>query len=663
VSQKLDAALALARRGFRVFPLRPYGKKPAVGAFQFVATTDEDTIRAWWNIQPEYNPGVLTTDMVVVDVDVKHGEDAINVYTSNGGHFETLVVETATKGLHCYFDGPDSKLAVRVFPGIDIRSHNGYVVGPGSYVDPAVSGELDIKRAGWYRIVHDNPIRWVPHEIEARLEAPGKRERVDIGVEYDTPTAIANANVWLQDAEPAIEGLGGDSRTYETAVRLVRDYALTEETAFQLLAETWNERCLPPWPLDALWRKVENAAAYGQGDLGTARPEAHFGSVQLIPTPLATPAHQRGVYMGNLLDAANIKSRPWLVSRLLLRGDVTVIAGAGAGGKSILMLAMFAHWAVGKDFGPYKLAVPGKALRCMFYNAEDDKEEQSRRVLAICHIFGLDYTEVKKNLCSIDDADGELLLATAPQGNPASNIPAIEYIINAIRHEQVDVFGADPLVNLHTCKESDNGHMRFVMGLFRRIARETQSAVFIAHHTSKGGDREERGDADAIRGAGAIVNSGRIAIMVSNMTKEDRQEYGIDAEDKYAYVRIDDAKANMFQRAGKAILYAKWQSIKLTTGDVLGVPVPANMADKTATQTRHIAGILAHALVARNAGSFNLADAVKTLKAADELYFRMPDTTIRAHVTRFLKNPVLVEDMNLRVMCEHDGASVLIKIV
>lgn len=663
MSEQLAAALAMAKRGFRVFPLRPYGKKPAIGAFQFVASSDEATIRAWWQADPRYNVGVLTTGIVVADLDNKKGRAGSDEYIKNGGHFNTFTVYTPSGGYHCYFDGPDSKLAVHVFPGVDIRSHNGYVVGPGSYVDATLSGEHDVTVSGAYSVVADLPLCWVPPSIECKLEAPGRRERIDLGVELDTPTAIANATVWLQSAEPAIEGQGGDNKTYETAAKLVRDWGLSEETAFELLTETWNERCIPPWPADLLWLKVQNAAAYGQGDLGAARPEAFFNAVSVIPTPLSRPAHERGVYMGNLYDAMDVRPRPWVVSRLLLKGDVTVLAGGGAGGKSAWTLAALAHFAVGKDFGPYKLANPGVPLRSMIYNAEDDREEQSRRVLAICHQFNLDYPTVKANLASMDDAQGELLLAVAALGAPQPNEAAIKYLTEACVHDKVDILDLDPLVNLHTCNENDNGAMRFVMSIIRRIARDAGVSVLVSHHTSKGSNSSGKGDADAIRGAGAIINSARVAVMISGITDGDRKEFGIAEEDKYSYIRLDDAKANMFQRTGHAIDYLKWQSIRLTTGDMVGVPAPVNMRDKSAAHTRYIAGCLCAALVAQGTGAFNLAEAVRVLQNDSELYEKMPVQTLRHHIQKALKNVVQVEGANAGIVCEHDGPNVLIKLV
>jgi len=72
------SALDLARRGFRVFPLEPGKKTPAVKGWQAKATKNEQTIRKVWT-HGSFNIGVVTGDgLIVIDVDVKKGSKAQN---------------------------------------------------------------------------------------------------------------------------------------------------------------------------------------------------------------------------------------------------------------------------------------------------------------------------------------------------------------------------------------------------------------------------------------------------------------------------------------------------------------------------------------------------------------------------------------------------------
>ena len=69
----LMAALDAAGRGWPVFPLIPYGKRPAVKAWPHVATVDPDLLTTWWRRAP-YNIGIACgpAGLLVLDLDQPH---------------------------------------------------------------------------------------------------------------------------------------------------------------------------------------------------------------------------------------------------------------------------------------------------------------------------------------------------------------------------------------------------------------------------------------------------------------------------------------------------------------------------------------------------------------------------------------------------------------
>ena len=154
----INHAMALARMGFRVFPVFPiisekkYTKVPALLSWQDLATTDEATLQHWWSgtcqvtnkkdrtwtIPNNSAIGILTTDYIVIDVDVKHVDAAgsLNTLIKNLALPKTLVNVTPTGGRHLIYSTPAPvQNRTKWYPGIDIRGDRGYIVGPGSMRD------------------------------------------------------------------------------------------------------------------------------------------------------------------------------------------------------------------------------------------------------------------------------------------------------------------------------------------------------------------------------------------------------------------------------------------------------------------------------------------------------------------------------------------------
>ena len=150
----LRSALALAARGWHVFPCIPDGKRPALrGSWQDHATADPDRVRAWW-ARTAYNIGVSCgpSGLVVIDLDAPHtaqtgdssatesGTDALAALCDQHGQpypLPTYAVDTPSGGCHLYYAAPDGRIrnsAGRLGPLIDVRASGGYVIGKDSRV-------------------------------------------------------------------------------------------------------------------------------------------------------------------------------------------------------------------------------------------------------------------------------------------------------------------------------------------------------------------------------------------------------------------------------------------------------------------------------------------------------------------------------------------------
>lgn len=280
----LDHALALAADGFRVFPLRPGEKVPAITDWTTLASTDELAIHTWWLATPEANIGILTSDLLVIDVDVKgekNGEQSLADLRLFGDDLPaTRVHRTATGGRHVFLRAPVPVAnGVDVLGvGLDIRGKNGYVVGPGSRVP-----------AGEYLVVDALPVADAPEWVAGRVKRPrgrpaGAGKKPLKGVD---PEAAERRAIALLTAEPGYtKGAGCDAKTLQLAMR-VKDCGVTEERCWELMLDHWNERTSPPWPADKLHVKVCNAYRYGTEPVGATAPEVEFAGVAEIGTPAA----------------------------------------------------------------------------------------------------------------------------------------------------------------------------------------------------------------------------------------------------------------------------------------------------------------------------------------------------------------------------------------
>jgi hypothetical protein len=154
-----SAALALARKGFAVFPLRPRTKEPygddkffrTIGGYK-CASRDPALIEFWWDRQPEANIGLATgsvSSVWILDVDGDQGRETLATLEQQHGELPATVevvtpgkIDKKTgvhtgKGLHLYFRYPlglDLRSAQDRddVPGIDWRGNGGYAVLPPS---------------------------------------------------------------------------------------------------------------------------------------------------------------------------------------------------------------------------------------------------------------------------------------------------------------------------------------------------------------------------------------------------------------------------------------------------------------------------------------------------------------------------------------------------
>lgn len=238
-------------------------------------------------------------------------------------------------------------------------------------------------------------------------------------------------------------------------------------------------------------------------------------------------------------NEADIPLRPWIIPGALLAGSTHILAAPGGTGKSVFTLQMALMLAAGK---PWAKWTPKKKCRVLVINAEDDIAEQRRRMVAARTVMGFG---ADRGMIMLADAPDNILMAQTDAAKKAQvATPLVDELVAVIRHHQIDVVIVDPFAETFDGDENSNGDTKWAMKIWRdKIARPTGCAVYLVHHTTKGSE-DKAGSADVIRGGGAIVNSARLAATLFVMSKGECEPNGIKEDDRFRYVRYDDAKSN-----------------------------------------------------------------------------------------------------------------------
>ena len=264
----MEAALDYARRGWPVFPCEPNRKVP-VGRLAphgvHSATTDAETIRAWWGAESRANVAIAmgaASGLFVVDVDPRNGGDQTlaDLESAHGSLPAMLRARTGGGGEHLFFRLlPGMKVRSgnhRLGPGLDVKADGGYVIASPSYV--VVPGEAT--KPGY-----EGPYAWA--NVSEPVAAPSWMLTLAAPPPPAPPSThepsgaapVARARAYLAMMDPAISGSGGHAATWRAAVAMVRGFSLSPGDAFDLLWCDYNPRCKPPWSERDLHHKVDSA--------------------------------------------------------------------------------------------------------------------------------------------------------------------------------------------------------------------------------------------------------------------------------------------------------------------------------------------------------------------------------------------------------------------
>lgn len=454
---------------------------------------------------------------------------------------EARIHRTTSGGKHFIFRSTDTKMVSsrKAADAIDIRGASGFVVWP-----PSLG----------YSVEHDVE----PPEMSRGLLADVLRMQTAYRVSGAADAGADLSGVDEADLEQRIR-TGADF--HYTTLELTKRWALAGMEQDEALAKLWalyDEARPSSGSQLGRWQKARKDAERAlEGALRRFKPrderavlDALAGLLGVDPDP-EIPVEETGPevepvrgHVPRPLD--QYEPRRWLLGNILIRQYVTVLAGSGGGGKTSLAIGWALSLASGKPVMGERV---GKPRRVLIWS-EDPPEELAKRVDAAMQVHGLTRADIEDRLIVVSIDELKITIARFSQELReviAVDLPALKQIIVSNR---LDVVMLDPIAELHELEENDNVQMAKLMGMVRSVARETKAAILLLHHASKASvEAGKKSSATATRGAGSIVNSARVSMVLNEMTAKDAEDLGISEDERPLYGELTRPKANMGPRS------------------------------------------------------------------------------------------------------------------
>lgn len=572
---KLEGAQSMGKRGFQIFLVTSstkqkdgtylcscgslecenHGKHPLRGSHGFKDSTDNlELIELAFMNTPDANYGVRPSKTkIVIDIDRKafdeNGEmiDGLTNLAEFMGISEnevlslTYTAKTPTGGYHLYFscnedDGFSNR--VGVLPGIDVRSNDGYVVGPGSMI-----------RGNFYEDFNDLDIQPIPNNLRTLMTQTSQRDPKweEPLFDWDHPMAIERVQQLFKNRKPAIEGKGGDNWTIKTAA-LARDHAVSEEKCFEIMTEDggWNERCCPAWGDEELTQKVRNAYAYAKGRPGNRGGGQMFDSIETDDAPVQKLSDNQITERLKTLEkeihnhqsefetisgfepmGKLVQTQPPCVydiaDGLIEKSILTTFTGPGGSRKSTLMLQLCVCLDAQKPFIGTKVL---SDVTPVYISCEDDRHEINRRLQRIMET--LDVTDLDCAVFADRTSKNSTLVQIGEDGKHEILPYALELIdsLKAIKgHKLLVLDSLYDFVGWSGQSKINEDSVRWFLRVFMGfLGRECNATIIPIMHPSRAGT--ERSGQGSFSVAFDNVPRGRITIKRKSDT-EDQYDFGV----------------------------------------------------------------------------------------------------------------------------------------
>ncbi len=508
--------------------LRP--KRVPLSGGQHKATTDPKRIAGAWIQFPQAIVGTIVPDgYVFLDLD-RHKKDADGVATferllaKHGQSLRTLTTGTPRGGRHiCFRLGPSQELpradkleglsGIEIFPaGYWLSEGVGY-----SMLDDAEPAEMP----GWLYTELRLALPKMPEPSTSASPVIETGQLFGIGQRLVKVPAeaykqeLAETLKTLQKAEPGTR----DNALLAASRRIgwcIAEGGISEEHARDKLIDVALEIGLGPGETQST---IVSGFAWARKNprVSDRLPSRLSAPMQLVDPldRLDDCAPRQGVYEGPPPPYS------WLFTRLLEQGELAVLAGPGGSGKSTA--ALQGVFAVGTG-GPwlYGYSVGGEPGEAWYLSSEDSRRTLHRKGDAIMETLTPAERGLARRFVRLMHLPSRYCLLR--QDSKTREVVPTEYwqgFREKVMARRPRLIVLDPLSSVMLLTETDNTATTDALGYLEELCEESGTCILFLHHVQKTGsllkdpeDLVERLDQTAIRGAGAIVNTPRTAMLM-----------------------------------------------------------------------------------------------------------------------------------------------------
>jgi len=480
----LQAALDYSRLGLPVFPCRPDKTPYTPNGFKN-ATTDEKTIRGWWNLYPDLLIGMPTgksSGVSVLDIDGAEGEAGLATLLANNNMPDAPCVRTGRGGRHYWFSHRDGikNSQSTIAPGIDVRGEGGYVILPPS---SSKHGAYS-----WIRKFSDK-LAELPNFPDWLKPAPSQ-PALPVGHNatiISPDDQIKRCRAYLGKMSGAISGQRGHDRTLEAAATCFR-FGLSKDQAWPLILE-FNSRCSPPWTEKELGHKLEDAER-------KVRESGEFGKFLNEPTwqpsPSALAEKTTGVLpelceAADIADDENSELGPPVIDGYLRQSETMNLIAAPKLGKSFLSYGLALSVALGQ---PWLGQFPCPPRKVLILDNELHKRTLRHRIKQVCRAMNID-PEALRGRLFFDIFRGRLV-----------RFNELTPYFTSLADHGFSLIICDAYYRFFAGDENSNSETATAYNLLDQFAALTGAAIVLIHHQSKG-DQSGKSVTDVGAGAGS----------------------------------------------------------------------------------------------------------------------------------------------------------------